>query len=148
MAEAKKTEKVSDPFEILTTFSPDTFKEGYEKLAGGVSDFADFQRDSVEAVIKSAGAFAKGIEKLTNEQATFAKETFEAGASTAKAAASSNSVQEAFDVQSDFMRTTVEKNLNQINRVAELFVETSKETAAPISERYGAFVEKIQAFRP
>ena len=115
MADTKKTSKTADPFDVVTNFNPESFKEGYEKLAEGVSAYADFHRGSVEAVIKSAGAFAKGVEKLTTEQASFAKDALDEGVSTAKAAATSNSVQEALDLQSEFVRTCVEKNLSQFN---------------------------------
>ncbi|MEM8985256.1 MAG: phasin family protein [Pseudomonadota bacterium] len=148
MAETKKTEKSADPFGITSSFSPESFKEGYEKVTASMTDYADFHRDAVDALIKSAGVFAKGVEKLTSENAAFAKAALDEGVSTAKSAASSGSVQEAMDIQAEFMRGRVEKNLNQINKVAEIFVETSKQASEPLAERYGQFVEKIQTYRP
>ncbi len=148
MTTEKKTAKAADPFESMTNFNPESFKEGYEKLAEGVSAAADFQKGSFDAVVASAGAVAKGVEKLTSEQAAFVKSSFENGVETAKAAAASGSVQEALEINSDFLRSSFEKNLNQFNKVSELWVETSKEALAPLSERYGELVEKIQAYRP
>ncbi len=148
MTASKKTEKTTDAFETLTTVNPEAFKEGYEKFAEGVSTFADFQKETYEAFVASAGAFAKGFEKLASEQTTFAKAAFEDTVANAKAVASAKSPQEAFDVNSEFARTAVENNLGQVNKAADLWIETTKQTVEPLTARYSEMVEKIQAFRP
>lgn len=148
MTASKKTEKATDAFETLTTVNPEAFKEGYEKFAEGVSTFADFQKDTYEAFVASAGAFAKGFEKLASVQTTFVKAAFEDTVANAKAVASAKSPQEAFDVNNEFARNAVENNLGQVSKAADLWIETSKETVEPLSARYSEMVEKIQAFRP
>ena len=146
MAAAKKT-ATADAFD-MKAFSPETFKEGYEKFAEGVTSFADFQKESLNALMASAGAFAKGFEKLTAENASFSKAAFEETVATAKAASAAKTLQEAIDLNSEFMRTSVEKNLGQINKVADICSGTAKETVEPLTERYSELVEKIQSFRP
>ncbi len=148
MTETKKTAKPADAFETLTAMSPDAFKGGYEKFAEGVSTMADFQKDTYEAFVASAGAFAKGFEKLASEQSNFVKTAFEGAAANAQAVASAKSPQEAFDLNSEFARSSVENNLGQVNKAADLWIETTKETVEPLTVRYGELVEKIQAFRP
>ena len=148
MATTKNTTNGAEAFEALTQLNPESFKEGYEKFAEGVSAFADFQKGSVEAVMASAGAFAKGFEKLASEQSAFVKASFEEGVATAKAASSSKSVQEAIDLNSEFVREAVQKNLGQFNKVADICIETTKETVEPLSVRYTELVEKIQSYRP
>ena len=147
MAAAKKTATAADAFD-MKTFSPESFKEGYEKFAEGVSSFADFQKESLNALMASANAFAKGVEKLTAEQTTFSKAVFEDTVATAKAATSSKTLQEAIELNSDFMRTSVEKNLGQINKVADIWTTTAKDTVEPLTARYTELVEKIQSYRP
>jgi phasin family protein len=128
--------------------NPEAFKEGYEKFAEGVSAFADFNKESIEAMMASAGAFSKGVEKLTSENTAFMKASYEGAVAVAKSATSAKSVQEAVDIQSEFARDSIEKNLNQANKVADLWIDTTKETVAPLTERYSALVEKIQSYRP
>lgn len=135
-------------FEAMAGVNPEAFKEGYEKFAEGVSTVADFQKASIEALMASAGAFAKGVEKLTNEQTAFLKAAYENGVATAKAASSSKSAQEAFEINSEFVRDSLERNLGQVNKVADLWMETAKETAEPLTARYSEMVEKIQSYRP
>ena len=148
MATTKKAANTAETFETMTAMSPETFKQGYEKMAEGFSTFADFQKGSMEAVMASAGAFAKGVEKLATEQSTFVKAAFEDGVATAKAASGSKSVQEAIDLNSEFVREAVEKNLGQFNKVADICIETTKDTVEPLTARYSELVEKIQSFRP
>lgn len=145
MAAAKRT--AADAFDIKA-FDPETFKEGYEKFAEGVSTMADFQKESLNAMMASAGAFAKGMEKLTAEQASFSKSAFEDTIATAKAAAGSKTLQDAIELNSEFVRSSVEKNLGQINKVADIWAATAKDTVEPLTERYSDLVEKIQAYRP
>lgn len=147
MAATKKTATAADVFDFKA-FSPESFKDGYEKFAEGLNTFADFQKESLEAVMASAGAFAKGVEKLTAEQTAFSKAAFEDTVANAKAAAASKTVQEAIELNSDFVRTSIEKNLGQINKVADIWSETTKGAVEPLSARYSDLVEKIQAYRP
>ncbi|MGE0409593.1 MAG: phasin family protein [Amphiplicatus sp.] len=148
MATAKKTAGVADAFESLTAMNPEVFKEGYDRFAKSISSFADFQKNSLEALMASAGSFAKGVEKLTTEQAAFAKASYEDSVAAAKAAAASKSVQEALDIQSDYVRTTFEKNLGQFNKIADQWVSTTKAAAEPLTARYGEFVDIVQSYRP
>ena len=144
----KKTTKEATGFETMTSFGPENFKEGYEKFAEGVSSMADFHKESLNAFMASAGAFAKGFEKLTSEQSAFSKAAFEDTVASAKAAASAKTLQEAIELNSDFMRESVEKNLGQINKVADICAATAKDTVEPLTARYSELVEKIQAYRP
>lgn len=148
MTTTKKTAKDATGFEALGAFNPESFKEGYEKFAEGVSTVADFHKGSLEALMASAGALAKGVEKMTSDQTAFLKDAYENGAATAQAAASSKSVQETFEINSEFVRGAMEKNLGQISKTADLWIETAKQTAEPLTARYSEVVEKIQSYRP
>ncbi len=137
----------AEAFESLTTFSPDAYKDGYEKFAKSMTSWADFQKGSVEAYMASAAAFAKGFEKAASTQAGFVKEQFEEGVAIAKAAASSGSVQEAMELQNEFVRTAFEKNLGQATKMADHWTGVAKEAADPLTKRYGEFVEMVQSYR-
>jgi len=148
MTATKKTTTETNPFETMTTLNPEAFKEGYEKFAEGFSTMADFHKGSMEAFMASAGAFAKGVEKLTAEQSAFVKSAFEQSVATAKAASGAKNVQESVDINADFARESIEKNLGQATKVADLWIETTKETVEPLTARYSELVEKIQSYRP
>lgn len=148
MATAKKTAAANDTLETLTGVNSGAFKEGYEKFSQGMSTFADFHKNSLEAFMVSAGALAKGAEKAASDQSAFLKTSYEEGVAAAKAAATSKSAQDALEIQTDYFRTAFERNLGQLNKMADLWLSTTKEAAEPLTERYGEFVEKIQSYRP
>ena len=147
MAGKKSAEAANDAFEQLTAFSPDAFKDGYEKFAQSMSSWADFQKGSVEAFMASAGVFAKGLEQATSTQVGFAKEQFENGVATAKAAAASKSVQEALELQNEFAKTAFEANLGFATKLADHWTNVAKEASDPLTKRYGEFVELVQSYR-
>lgn len=148
MATAKKAATATETFETWTAATPEAFKEGYEKLAGGLTKWADFNRESLEAVTTSAGRLAKGFEKAASEHAAFAKEAYEDGIAAFKATTTSKSVQEALDIQSEFLRSAFEKNLGQFNKFADHWLTTTKEAAEPLTTRYSEFVDMVQSYRP
>ncbi len=148
MAAAKKAETGGNAFDAFAVMNPESFKEGYEKFAEGVSTIADFNKGALEAVMTSAGAYSKGVEKLTAENTDFIKASYERAVSLGKSVAGAKNPQEAFDIQSEFAREATEKNLSQATKVADLWADTTKETIAPLTERYSDLVEKIQSYRP
>lgn len=147
---AKKSatdQSTTETFEALTAFGPETFKDGYEKFAKGMTSWADFQKGSVEAFMASAGVLAKGLEKAATTQAGFVKEQFEESVATAKAAASTKSVQEAMELQNEFVRAAFEKNLGFATKLADHWTAVAKEASDPLTKRYGEFVEMVQSYR-
>ncbi|MFQ5563504.1 MAG: phasin family protein [Parvularculaceae bacterium] len=147
-AKTAETTKAAETFESLTTVNADAFKDGYEKISKGMTDFADFQKGAFEAVMSSASAFAKGVEKVAAENTAFGKAALEESVAAAKEAATAKSVQEALDANAAFVRASVEKNLGQFNKVTDLWMETTKEAAEPLTARYNEFVELVQSYRP
>ncbi len=147
MAATKKT--VGDNgFDAMSAMNPETLKEGYERMSKGMTALADFQKESLEAVIASASACARGFEKAASEQSAFMKEAYEEGVAAQKAASTAKSLQEAFEVHTEFARNSFEKNLNFASKLAEHWSGVAKEAADPMSKRYGEFVEMVQSYRP
>jgi len=148
MATRKTTDgATSEVFESLTAFSPDSFRDGYEKFAKGMNSWAEFQKGSLEAYMAAAGVVAKGFEKAASTQASFVKEQFEESVATAKAAAASKSVQDAIELQNDFVRAVFEKNLGHATALADHWSGVAREAADPLAKRYGEFVELVQSYR-
>jgi hypothetical protein len=142
-----KKSAAADAVESLG-FQSEAVRQGYERFTKSLGTLADFQKHTLEALIASAGAAARGVETATSEHATYAKECYEDCVAAARATSSCASIQEAFDVQGDYLRAAFEKNLNQFNRLADHWVTTTKAVAEPMTSRYGAFVEMVQSYRP
>ena len=148
MTVTNKTPNGAEIFETLTTFSPDSLKQGYEKFSENLTAMAQVQNDYTQAIFSSAAIVAKGVEKLTTEQNEFVRTVFEDTVANAKAASASKTLQEAAELNSEFLRDATEKNLGQYSKITELYAGISKEASEPLSSRYSELVEKIQSYRP
>lgn len=141
-----KKSATAEGFETLG-FSPDAFKDGYEKFSKSLNSFADFQKGSLEAMMASATTVAKGFEQAASAQAGFVKEQYEETVALAKAASSSKSVQETIEMQSEFAKTVFERNLGLVTKLADHWNGVAKEASEPLTKRYGEFVEMVQSYR-
>ncbi|MFN3958692.1 MAG: phasin family protein [Parvularculaceae bacterium] len=143
---ATKKAASAEGFETLG-FSPDAFRDGYEKFAKSLNSFADFQKGSLEAMMASANVVAKGFEQAASAQAGFVKEHYEETVALAKAAAASKSVQEAIELQTEFAKTAFERNIGLVTKLADHWNGVAKEASEPLTKRYGEFVEMVQTYR-
>lgn len=145
---ATKTTKPAEMFDVASFMNPDALKGAFEKASESMRDVAAFQKDALEAMMSSAGVYARGVEKATGEQTTFVKEAFDDSAAAVKATTTASSVQEALEIQTEFARAAFEKNMSFASRIADHWTSVAKEAADPLAKRYGDFVEKVQTFRP
>lgn len=147
MAAAKKT-AAAETMETWTAAFPDSMKDGYENFAKGFSDFAEIQQEAAKAWMNSVGVVAKAFETAAADQSAFVKAAYEDGLAAAKSAAASKSVQDAVEIQSEYARAQFERNVAHASKLADHWLTAGKEASEPLTERYGAIVEKMQAFRP
>jgi phasin family protein len=145
MAAAKKESTAFDGFSALDA---DAFKDGYGKFAKGLNTLADFNKNSMEAFMTSASVVGKGFETAAATQTSFAKEAYEDGVSAVKAASTTKSIQEALEIQTEYVRSAMEKNLSFATKLADIWSGVAKEASDPISKHYAELVEKAQSFRP
>lgn len=143
---ATKKTAAAEGFETLG-FNTDSFKDGYEKFTKSMNSFADFQKGSLEAMMASTSAYAKGFEKAASAQASFVKEQYEETVALAKAASTSKSVQETIELQTEFARTALERNLALATKLADHWNGVAKEASEPMTKRYAEFVEMVQSYR-
>lgn len=148
MAAAKKTTAKKTNFDAFSNINTDGFKESFEKVNKGFEQVAEFQKESMDAVISATTKVAGTVEQISTDQANFAKDSFEEGVKTAQALAQCKNPQEALDLNTEFFRSAFEKNMEQFNKVTEMFVTSSKDAFEPLTNTYSEFVEKAQSFRP
>jgi phasin family protein len=117
-----------------------SFNEGFGKAMTGYSQFAEFNRQAIDAWLESTNIASKGIETLNSETVAFSKQSFEDGVAAAKAALGARNVQELLEIQSDFAKVAFDSYLGQVNRFSDLVAETTKEAVAPLNERFNALV--------
>jgi len=150
---AKKTTanaaaNATSAIDSMATSGADMFKDSFEKMMKSMTDFTDFQKETFEAFMESAQTLNKGIEAISSEAMGFQKKQMEDGVAIAKSVSSAKSLHDLIEVNSDFVKTSFEAYVGQLNKLSDLATTTMKDAGEPVNERYTAFVEMVQSYRP
>ena len=70
----------------------------------------------------------------------------ESGVEQIRKVSAAKTPQEFLEVQTEYLRGAFEANMNQFNKMSELWVNTTRDAAEPLNKRYSAVVEKAQSF--
>jgi phasin family protein len=138
---------MNDTIESMTAASNEALKDGFEKTLKSVTEASNFQKETVEALIASATLAGKGIETANTNAATYAKSAMEDSVAATKKFASAKSVQEIFEIQSEFTKSAMENYLAEVNKSSELFSDMFKNSVKPLNDRVAAAMELAQAQR-
>ncbi|WP_417496306.1 phasin family protein [Maricaulis sp.] len=146
-AQTKTSKLMNNTIESMTAATNDSFKEGVEKTLSAVNEATAFHKDTVEAVIASATVTGKGLEAAGSNAAAYAKTAMEEGVAATKALSSAKSLQEIFEIQSNYAQSAMGSYLAELNKTTELFSGLVKDGAKPLNTRFAAVAELAQSQR-
>ncbi|MGH7024466.1 MAG: phasin family protein [Caulobacteraceae bacterium] len=144
---ATSTETAKSAVEQFTTAGNKAFKDSFEKSFGAFAELNAHSKKNFEAAVASMTAATKGAETLGAHAVAFSRKAVEDQVAAAKTLAGAKSVQEVIELQTSFAKSAFETYVAEMNKMAETVAASMKESAAPISERVTAFVERAQASR-
>ncbi|WP_421786340.1 phasin family protein [Hyphobacterium sp.] len=142
-----QTNAVNETIEKMTAAGNEAFKEGFEKSLKSVNEINSFAKDNVDAVIASATAAGKNAETLNANAVAYAKTSMESAVAATKALTTAKSVQDMIEVQTDFVKSSMDLFLSEMNKTTELYAGAVKEVSKPINDRFAASVEMVQSAR-
>jgi phasin family protein len=145
MANKKSTTPGTEPIETALLTGAEAMKEGFEKAVKGYDQIVSFGKDNAEAVLKSANAAGKGIETINSEVFAYVRKSAEDSVTAAKAVLSSKTVEEAFQLQSEFGKAMFETYVDQLAKFGDMALATARHTAEPLQARVSAFSEFVRA---
>jgi len=145
MATKKTTTQSAESIETALLTGAEAMKDGFEKAVKGYDQFISFGKDNAEAMLKSANAAGKGIETINSEVFAYARKSAEESVAAAKAVLSSRTVEEAFQLQSEFSKAVFEAYVDQLAKFGDMALATARHTAEPIQARVSAFAELVRA---
>lgn len=122
----------------------DALKTGFDKATKGYDQFLGYGKETAEAYVKAANVTGKGVETFNQEVLSFSKRSIEDSVAATKAVLASKTVQEAFELQSDFAKTAFDAYVGQMSKLSEIVLSTSKEAFAPIQGRMQAWMDVAQ----
>jgi phasin family protein len=120
--------------------SMETATKSYDKLVG-------FSKENVEAAMKATTTYTKAVEQMNSEVMEFSKRQIEDGIAAWKAVMGAKTVQEAWEVQSDYTKSAMDAYVAQFTKLNEMFLSTAKTAAEPVNARIHAFAEIVKESR-
>jgi hypothetical protein len=98
----------------------------------GFEDFQKFGKTNMDVALKSFGNLTKGVQTIALEMADYSKRSFEEGAAVAEKLAGAKSLDKAFEIQSEYVKSSYEGFVAQATKIGELYVDLAKEAYKPL----------------
>ena len=134
----------AEPIETALLTGAKAMKDRFEKAVKGYDQFVSFGKDNAEAVVKSANAAGKGIETINSEVLAYTRKSVEETVAAAKAVLSAKTVEEAFQLQSEFGKSAFETYVDQLAKFGDMTLATARRTAEPFQARVSALAELVR----
>jgi phasin family protein len=133
-----KTSEIVD----LVGKSQAQFQDSFRTTAKQAEEFVSLGQGNFEAVVKATQVWTAGVQDLAKQVAASAQASVEEAVATAKALSSVKSPQEALELQTKLIQSSLEKTLAEASRIGEASLKLFQDTVAPLSARATLAVEK------
>jgi phasin family protein len=120
-----------------------TIKTGMEKAMKTAEEFVAFSQGNMEAFVKASQIWTTGVQDLSKHVAATAKASMEESMSTFKAMTSVKSLKDAFELQTAFARSAMEKTMAESGKLTDASFKLTEQALAPITARVTVAVEKF-----
>ena len=137
----------AEAVETVMKNGSEAFKTGFEKMVKSYDRFFGYGRDTMEAYVRAANAAGKGVESIHGEIYAYSKQSVEDSISAAKAVFGSKSIHEAFELQSDFVKSAFDAYVGEVTKLSEIAFSTAKDTMGPLQGRMQAWAETVESTR-
>jgi hypothetical protein len=136
-----KFEEVAKTFQAGAT---DRAKMAIEQSTKTMSDFAEFSKENIEALVASGRAAAKGVEELAKNAKAYGRTSFETANTTSGQLAAAKSPAEFFQIQSDLAKSSVSAFVAEASKFGDTYLRLLSEISQPIQHRYQVATEKVK----
>ncbi len=90
-----------------------------------------FGQDSMDMALNSFGAWTKDAQAIASEVADYSKKAFEDSAAAWEKLIGAKSLEKAFEVQNQYLKSSYEDFIAQSTKLGELYVDLAKEAYKP-----------------
>lgn len=113
------------------------------EAAAGYREAVDLSKVTVDALVQSSTAFARGMQDMGKEVMSAAQASLEDTVAASKAMFSARTIKELIDLQSSFARQSLDRLMADTGRISERGVKVAEETFAPINAGFSVAVDKF-----
>lgn len=115
--------------------------ETLDRAAKGYEDMLGWNRGALDAYVQSANTAAKCVESLNAEIMGYTKQAIEDNIAATKALLGARTVQEFFDLQSDYTKAAFDNFINRAAKMSDMLMSGTKDMLEPLSGRAGMLGE-------
>ncbi len=135
---AKKTTKANTA-EAFTSKINETAQTAWEKVQEGVEAARDNTTEAIGAARSSMEAAGAGLRDVNLKVIDMVQADANALFETIRKVAGAKSVQEAFEIQTGYLRNQFQTSVKNARTVGELTVEAAKDAFKPVRENLSKF---------
>jgi hypothetical protein len=105
-------------------------------MVNKIDEMQQFGKDNMDATMKSLGLYSKSAQAIAVELADYSKKVFEQGTAATEKLIGSKSLEKAFEVQSDYIKSSYEGFVAEATKLGELYVDLAKEAYKPFESQF------------
>ena len=106
-------------------------------MVKNIEDMQQFGKDNMDATMKSFGSLSKSMQAIAVEVADYSKKMFENSTAATEKLIGAKSLEKAFEVQSDYVKTAYEGFVAEATKLGELYTDLAKEAYKPFEGQWG-----------
>jgi phasin family protein len=114
-----------------------------EKTVKNSEEILAFSKGNLEAIIESTGIYASGFQDISKELAVSGKASFDESVAFTKSLISVKSGKEAFELQTSFIKASIESAVAERKKVVNAITKLAEQTFAPLSTRFTLAIEVL-----
>src|SRR5882757_8085897 len=101
-------------------------------MVKNLEDMQKLGKDNMDATMTSFGALSKGFQTIAVELADYSKKAFEQGTAATEKLLGAKSLDKAFEVQSEYVKSAYEGFVSQSAKLGELYAGLAQEAYKPV----------------
>lgn len=118
-------------------------KERFDAATKSFGEITAFNQETVELMVQSSTKAAKAFEALSAEMVAFSKARVDEGMAAARAAMTAKTLKELLDIQTGFVKESVETLVQHSTKMGEMGQKAVQEAIEPVGTRFKVAVEKF-----
>src|SRR6266478_3172855 len=92
-------------------------------MVKNIDEMQQFGKDNMDATMKSFGVLSKSMQAIAVEIADYSKKVFEQGTAATEKLIGAKSLDKAFEVQSEYVKSVYEAFVAESTKLAELYTD-------------------------
>lgn len=106
-------------------------------MVKNIDEMQQFGKENVDATMRSFGVLSKSMQAIAVEMADYSKKVFEQGTAATEKLFGSKSLDKAFEVQSEYVKSAYEGFVAEATKLGELYADLAKEAYKPFENQLG-----------